>query len=134
MLVVVNDFLNFRYLNLIPNDFKYQSQRMYQVHCKLPFTITNKLMASPDPKLDEHLDRNSGTDLVDALMNKPGSSFTVLLCSVGGVRTDLLDLSVSVIDLYNNLLPQFYLCGKTTIAAKKDKNNISRKGRRAFKD
>ena len=26
MLVVINDFLNFSYLNLIPNDFKYQSQ------------------------------------------------------------------------------------------------------------
>ena len=70
MLVVVNDFLNFRYLNLIPNDFKYQSQRMYQVHCKLPFTVTNKLMASPDPILDEHLNGISGSDLVDALMNK----------------------------------------------------------------
>ena len=134
MLVVVNDFLNFRYLNPVSVDFKYQPQRMFQIHRILAFTVANELMTSPDPKLDEHLDRNSGTDLVDALMNKPGSSFTVLLSSVGGVRTDLLDLSVSVIDLYNNLLPQFYLCGKTTIAAKKDKNNISRKGRRAFKD
>ena len=104
MLVVVNDFLNFRYLNLIPNDFKYQSQRMYQVHCKLPFTVTNKLMASPDPKLDEHLNGISGTDLVDALMNKTRSSFTVLLSSVGGVRTDLLDLSVPIIDLHDHLL------------------------------
>ena len=118
MLVVVNDFLNFRYLNLISNDFKYQSQRMHQVHCKLPFTVTNKLMASPDPKLDEHLNGISGTDLVDALMNKTRSSFTVLLSSIGGVRTDLLDLSVSVIDLHDHLLTSFYLYGKTTIAAK----------------
>ena len=118
MLVVVNNFLNFRYLNLIPKDFKYQSQRMYQVHCILPFTVTNKLMASPDPILDEHLNGISGTDLVDALMNKTRSSITVLLSSVGGVRTDLLDLSVSVIDLHNHLLQKFYLYGKTTIAAK----------------
>ena len=104
MLVVVNDFLNFRYLNLIPNDFKYQSQRMYQIHCKLPFTVTNKLMASPDPILDEHLNRISGTDLVDTLMNKTRSSITVLLSSVGGVRTDLLDLSVPIIDLHDHLL------------------------------
>lgn len=26
MIVVINDFLNFSYLNLIPNNFKYQSQ------------------------------------------------------------------------------------------------------------
>ena len=84
MLVVVNDFLNFRYLNLIPNDFKYQSQRMYQVHCKLPFTVTNELVASPDSILDECFNGISGTDLVDALMNKTCSSITVLLNSVGG--------------------------------------------------
>lgn len=129
MLVIVNDFLNFRYLNLIPNDFKYQSQRMYQVHCKLSFTVTNKLMASPDPILDEHLNGISGSDLVDALMNKTRSSITVLLSSVGGVRTDLLDLTVPLIDLHNHLLPKFYPCGKTTITAKLDKNNTSRNSR-----
>ena len=127
MLVVVNDFLNFRYLNLISADFKYQPQRMYQVHCKLPFTVTNKLMTSPDPILDEHLNGISGTDLVDALMNKTRSSITVLLSSVGGVRTDLLDLSVSIIDLHDHLLSKFYLCGKTTIAAKLNKDNIDRR-------
>lgn len=117
MLVVVNNFLNFRYLNLISNDFKYQSLRMHQVHCKLPFTVTNKLMASPDPKLDEHLNGISGTDLVDTLMNKSRRSYTVFLGCSGGVRTDLLDLTVPVIDLHNHLLPKFYPCGKTTITA-----------------
>lgn len=118
MLVVVNDFLNFRYLNLISNNFKNQSQGMFQVHRKLALTVANELMTSPDPKLNEHLNGISGTDLVDALMNKTRSSFTVLLSSIGGVRTDLLDLSVSVIDLHDHLLTLFYLYGKTTIAAK----------------
>ena len=116
MLVVVNDFLNFSYLNPVSVDFKYQPQRMFQIHRILAFTVANELVTSPDPKLDEHLDRNSGTDLIDTLMNKPGSSFTVLLSSSGGVRTDLLDLSIPVIDLHDHLLQMFYLCGKNTIA------------------
>lgn len=104
MLVVVNDFLNFRYLNLISNNFKNQSQGMFQVHRKLALTVANELMTSPDPKLNEHLDRNGGIDLVDALMNKPRRSFTVFLGCSGGVRTDLLDLTVPVIDLHDHLL------------------------------
>lgn len=127
MLVVVNNFLNFRNLNLVSVDFKYQPQRMLQIHRILALTIANERMASPDSKLNKHLDRNGGIDLVDALMNKSRRSFTVFLGCSGGVRTDLLDLTVPVIDLHDHLLTKFYLCGKTTIAAKWDKNNIGRK-------
>lgn len=67
---------------------------MFQIHRKLALTVANELMASPDSILDERFNGISGTNLVDALMNKTRSSFTVLLSSVGGVRTDLLDLSV----------------------------------------
>lgn len=90
-LVIVNDFLNFRYLNLVSVDFKYQPQRMFQIHSILALTIANKPMASTDPTLHKHLDRNGGIDLVDALMNKSHRSFTVLSNGSGGVRTDFDD-------------------------------------------
>ena len=118
MLVVVNDFLNFRYLNLIPNDFKYQSQRMNQVHCKLPFTVTNKWMTSPDPKLDEHLNGISGMNLIYTLLDKPNSTLIVFFGSNRSICADLFDLTVLIVDLHNHLLPKFYPYGKTTIAAK----------------
>lgn len=118
MLVVVNDFLNFRYLNLIPNDFKYQSLGMYQVHCKLPFTVTNKWMISPDPKLDEHLNGISGMNLIYTLLDKPHSTLIESFGSNRSVCADLFDLMVLIVDLHNHLLPKFYPCGKTTIAAK----------------
>lgn len=116
--MVVNDFLNFRNLNLVSVDFKYQPQRMLQIHRILTLTISNKLMTSADAKLNKHLDRNGGIDFVDTLMNKSRRSFTVFLSGSGSVRTDLLDLTVPIIDLHDHLLSKFYLCGKTTIAAK----------------
>lgn len=94
LLVVVNDFLNFRYLNLIPNDFKYQSQRMYQVHCKLPFTVTNKLVASPDPKLNEHLNGISSMNLIYTLLDKLHGTLIEFFGSNGSVCTDLFDVTV----------------------------------------
>lgn len=118
MLVVVNDFLNFRYLNLISNNFKNQSQGMFQVHRKLALTVANELVTSPDPKLNEHLNGISSSNLIYTLVNKSRSTFTEALSSNGSVCADLFDVTVLVPDLHNHLLQKFYPCGKTTIAAK----------------
>ena len=97
--MIVNDFQNMRYLNLISVLLEYQSVRMNQIHRILPFPVLYQRMTPANMKPNHHLHSIRCSDFIYTQMKLFRQIFAICSLCCFGIRTNFFNFLIFVRDI-----------------------------------